>query len=60
MDRGPIIVGTLARPDDPAAAAERLAKFKQLLAKLDGREMTEVEAFMRRLGASERIAGVAS
>ncbi len=42
------------------AAAERLAEFQRLLAKLDSREMAKVEACMRGLGASEHRAGVAS
>jgi len=40
-----------------AAAAARLAEFQRLLAKLDNREMSELEAFMRGLGAPERMAG---
>ncbi len=39
-------------------AAERLAEFQRLLAKLDNRDMAKLEAFMRGLGASERRAGV--
>ncbi len=41
----------------PATAAERLAKFKRLVAELDSRELAALERFMRALGASERMTG---
>ncbi len=51
-------VSAFAQPaDDPAAAAERLAKFKRLVAELDSRELAALERFMRALGSSELMAG---
>ena len=41
----------------PATAAERLAKFKRLVAELDSRELAALERFMRALGSSELMAG---